>query len=400
MGRRVIWMVLDSAGVGELPDAAQFGDAGSDTFGHILKAYPDAGFENMKRLGLFRIPGTSFYKEETDTEIIGCYGKAAEISSGKDTTTGHWEMIGIHTKQPFPTYPNGFDREIIDAFIEKTGCKAVYGNKVSSGIPIIEEYGEAHMQTGYPIVYTSADSVFQIAASEEKVGLERLYRWCEIARGILVGRHGVGRVIARPFVRKGDGFERTTNRRDYAMLPPEDQVLQHLKKSGVTVAAVGKISDIFNGSGISCEVHTHGNADGLQKTKEYMESICEGLIFTNLVDFDMKYGHRRDTLGYKQALEEFDAWLGNILPKLNDEDILIVNADHGCDPTFKGSDHTREYIPILIYGKQCKKDVNLGIRTTFADIGQTVQEYLLGKEGEKRFADSEAIGTSFLRQIR
>lgn len=400
MGKRVIWIVLDSVGAGAAPDAERFGDAGADTLGHIIHACPDIKIPHMRKLGLCHIDGVSFrnvLEKQNDSDIIGCYGKAREMSDGKDTTTGHWEMIGIYTEQPFPTYPGGFPAEIIDAFIEQTGCGAVYGNKVASGIPIIAEYGESHMKTGYPIVYTSADSVFQIAASEEKVGLDRLYDMCQTARNILQGKHGVGRVIARPFIRKADGgFERTANRRDYALNPDADNVLMHLTSRGVRVAAVGKISDIFNGMGITESVHTASNADGMAKTEEYMQSVDAGLIFTNLVDFDMKYGHRRDVEGYRNALEEFDAWLGRILPALSEEDIFIIDADHGCDPTYKGSDHTREYIPFLLYGKSLKKGVNLGVRDTFADIGKTVEEYLLGEN----LKDTHAVGRSFLEDIR
>lgn len=406
MGKRVIWIVLDSVGAGELPDAEKYDDVGADTIGHILDTYPDAKLDNLRKLGLGKINDTSFVSD--DGECIGCYGKSMEMSNGKDTTTGHWEMIGIYTKKPFPTYPDGFPQEIIDEFIEKTGCGGIYGNKVASGVPIIMEYGEEHMQTGYPIIYTSADSVFQIAASEEKVGLDNLYNMCQIARDILQGEHGVGRVIARPFVRIKDtseqsvdvkpigAFERTANRRDYALKPSEDNILSHLKNAGKTVAAVGKISDIFNNVGITQEIHTTSNADGMQKTLDYMATVDEGLIFTNLVDFDMKYGHRRDTEGYKNALEEFDVWLGNMLPNLKEDDLLIINADHGCDPTFKGSDHTREYIPILMYGKNIKSDYNIGTLKSFADIGKTVEEYLLGDD---LVTETNAIGTSILEKI-
>ncbi len=400
MGRRVIWIVLDSAGAGEMPDADNYGDKGADTFGHILKTYPDSEFDNMARLGLFDIDETSFKGmnhgcKKTD-RIIGCYGKAREISNGKDTTTGHWEMIGLYTKIPFPTYPNGFPKEIIDEFIEKTGCGGVYGNKVASGTVIIQEYGDAHMETGYPIVYTSADSVFQIAASEEKVGLDNLYAMCETARKILQGKNNVGRVIARPFTATENGYERTTNRHDYALPPNKDNVLVHLQKKNIKTCGVGKIGDIFDNVGISEGIHTNGNTDGMNKTLEYMERIDEGLIFTNLVDFDSKYGHRRDVLGYKNALEEFDTWLGErLMPAMKDEDIAIINADHGCDPTFKGTDHTREYIPVLIYGKKLKKGTNLGVINSFADIGKTVEEYLLGNVIE----DTASIGESFLDKI-
>lgn len=400
MGKRVIWIVLDSVGAGALPDADKFNDVGADTLGHIIKSCPDINITNMRKLGLFRIDGTSFEdKGETGNQedhIIGCYGKAGEKSNGKDTTTGHWEMIGIHTENPFPTYPDGFPAEIVNEFIARTGCGAVYGNKVASGIPIIAEYGEEHMKTGYPIVYTSADSVFQIAASEEKVGLDKLYEMCRIAREILQGQHGVGRVIARPFVRKDDGFERTANRRDYALNPSSDNVLVRLREKDIHVAAVGKISDIFNGVGIESEVHTLSNADGMAKTEAYMNTVQSGLIFTNLVDFDMKYGHRRDIQGYKNALEEFDVWLGRILNELSDEDMLVINADHGCDPTYSGTDHTREYAPVLIYGKPFKQNINLGVLDSFADIGKTVEEYLTGEENTVE----NSIGSSFYRCIK
>lgn len=394
MGKRVIWVVIDSVGIGEEPDADKYGDVGSDTLGHIMSHYKDANFKNMCSLGLKAIDGTSIYDESTKSSVIGCYGRGRELSNGKDTTTGHWEMVGIHTKNPFPTYPNGFPDEIINEFIEKTGCKSIYGNKVASGVPIIQEYGPMHMETGYPIVYTSADSVFQIAASEEKVGLKRLYEMCQIARDMLQGEHGVGRVIARPFVKGNDQFVRTSNRKDYALNPDKDNVLVHLREHDVHVAAVGKISDIFNGVGIEQEVHTTGNTHGMLETERYMDTIDSGLIFTNLVDFDMVYGHRRDILGYKNALEEFDEWLGNIIPKLNEDDILIINADHGCDPSFKGSDHTREYIPVLLYGKKLKKGYDLGTLPTFADIGRTVLDYLVGD-----VANTDMIGTSFLNKI-
>lgn len=403
MAGRVIWIVLDSVGAGEAPDSERFGDEGADTLGHIIKRCPDIRIPNLKRLGLGKISGVSWSGRsfDQDVPVIGCYGKARELSNGKDTTTGHWEMIGIHTANPFPTYPDGFPQEVTDTFIRESGCGQIYGNKVASGVPIIAEYGEQHMETGYPIVYTSADSVFQIAASEERVGLERLYELCRIARNILQGEHGVGRVIARPFIRKADGgFERTANRRDYALMPDCDNVLVHLRERGVRVSAVGKISDIFNGVGITDSVHTTGNADGMAKTEAYLKQKAESvsdedkpqLIFTNLVDFDMKYGHRRDVEGYRLALEEFDRWLGVFLESLSEEDVLIINADHGCDPTYKGTDHTREYVPVLLYGKSLRQDVNLGVLESFADIGKTVEEYLLGGVVE----ESHTVGTSFL----
>ena len=396
MAKRVIWMVLDSVGCGEAPDADRFGDAGSDTIGHILKALPDTELPALKKMGLFCIDGTSFRDGQTDG-VTGCYGKARERSVGKDTTTGHWEMIGIHTATPFPTYPEGFPDEVMEAFVRETGCGGYYCNRPASGVAVINEYGDEHMKTGFPIVYTSADSVFQIAASEEKVGLDKLYEWCETARRILVGKHGVGRVIARPFVTASEGenrYVRTANRHDFALLPQDDNVLMHLKEKGVHVAAVGKIVDIFKGSGISTSVHTGSNDDGMEKTLEYMKEYDSGLIFTNLVDFDMIYGHRRDVKGYRDGLVAYDKWLGNVLDGLGEEDIIVMNADHGCDPTFKGTDHTREFIPVLIYGKRLKKGVNLSVRGTFADIGKTVEEYLTGE-----VKPGNTIGESFLSEI-
>ena len=394
MGKRVIWFVLDSAGCGEAPDADLFDDAGADTLGHILKAYPDAKLSNLRSMGLDLISGTSFRLPE-EHACIGAYGKARERSMGKDTTTGHFEMIGIHTAKPMPTYPGGFPEELIREFLDRIGVEGYYGNKVASGIPIIEEYIEEHMKTGYPIIYTSADSVFQIAASEEKVGLDTLYEWCREARALLQGEHGVGRVIARPFVLTEKGFERTSNRRDFALMPQEDNVLMHLKNAGKTVAAVGKISDIFAGSGITGEIHTTGNADGMRKTLDYMDTVEEGLIFTNLVDFDMLYGHRRDVKGYKEALEAFDSFLPTLFHRMKKEDLLIVTADHGNDPTFKGTDHTREYVPVLLYGAGVGKGIDLGILPSFADMGKTAEEYLLGACAESE----NTIGESFLKRI-
>lgn len=400
MGRRVFWIVLDSVGAGEMPDAKQFGDEGADTLGHIIASCPDVKLPNMCKLGLHKINGTSFKNYNKDVhEVIGCYGKSRELSNGKDTTTGHWEMIGIHTANPFPTFPNGFPQDLIDEFIEKTGCGAIYGNKVASGIPIIEEYIEEHLKTGYPIVYTSADSVFQIAASEEKVGLNRLYEMCQIARDMLQGERGVGRVIARPFVGTKDHFERTSNRKDYALEPTHDNILCKLQDAGIPVVAIGKISDIFHHVGISQAIHTDNNEDGMAKTTNQIRTLEQGLCFTNLVDFDMKYGHRRDLQGYKNGLEAFDQWLGKNLPLLRPDDLLVINADHGCDPTFKGSDHTREYIPILIYGKNIKKSFDLGIRETFGDIGATILEYLT--EGVvTNEPDNKIIGKSFWNLLR
>ena len=324
---------------------------------------------------------------------MGCFGKSRERSNGKDTTTGHWEMVGIYTKDAFPTYPNGFDDEIMKEFLEKTNLSGYLGNKVASGTAIIEELGQEHRKTGYPIIYTSADSVFQIAAHEEVIPLNRLYEICEVARKMLKGSHQVARVIARPFVGEKGSFVRTANRRDYSISPSSPNVLTILRDYGLLVAGVGKIEDIFNKVGITEAVHTKDNIDGVEQTLEFMKENREGLIFTNLVEFDSKWGHRRDVKGYYEGLVEFDKRLPAMIEAMGEEDILIINADHGCDPTFKGTDHTREYIPVLVYGKGLKKNVDLGVRDTFADIGQTILEYFNLPKGN-------LLGEGFLKEIR
>lgn len=389
--KRVIWIILDSVGAGEAPDSANFLDKGADTLGHIISEAPDIHIPNMTKLGLFCIDGTSF--EDKDKEIIksGVYGKAKELSSGKDTTIGHWEMIGVINEKPFPTYKDGFPDDIINEFIEKTKVPGVLGNCVASGTEIIKELGEEHIQTKKPIIYTSADSVFQIACHEDVYSPEELYEMCRVARKILTGDNSVARVIARPF----EGvypFARTANRRDFSLKPNENNVLSYLKKSGYEVAAVGKIEDIFANVGITQAVHTKDNEDGIDKTLDYMKSVKEGLIFTNLVEFDSKWGHRRDLQGYKKGLEDFDIRLQEVIDNMNEDDLLIINADHGCDPTYKGTDHTREYIPILTYSKKMKTSKNLGVLNSFADIGQTIGENFEMKE--------IPAGKSFLRIIR
>lgn len=371
MFKRVIWIILDSVGIGEAPDAAAFQDVGADTLGHIVEKR-GLFVPNMEKLGLFAIDGTRLPK--TEVVPIGAYGKAKELSNGKDTTTGHWEMTGIYTKQAFPTYPDGFPKEIVDAFLKETGCKGILGNHVASGTTIINELGDEHMRTGYPIVYTSADSVFQIAAHEDVIPVDSLYRICHIARGILTGKHGVARVIARPFVKEEGKYVRTSNRRDFSLKPSEKSLLPYLSEAGYRVTGVGKIEDIFCGAGIGDSVHTKNNSDGMDKTVDFMETQHDGLIFTNLVEFDSTWGHRRDLEGYAQGLESFDDRLGQVLFKLREDDLLIINADHGCDPTFRGTDHTREYIPVLMYHKGMQQGVNLGILDTFADIGATIAD--------------------------
>ena len=375
MFKRVIWIILDSVGIGELPDAQRFGDAGADTLGNIMKVRGKLDVPNLEKLGLFSIQDTRLPK--TNIVPIGAYGKAKELSNGKDTTIGHWEMIGIETKQAFPTYPDGFPKALIDDFVKRTGCNGVLGNCVASGTQIINELGDAHMRTGYPIVYTSADSVFQIAAHEDVISLEELYKMCETARTLLTGEHAVARVIARPFIKDdtadiGKQYARTANRRDFSLKPSEESLLCYLKDTGHQVTAVGKIEDIFCGVGIKDAVHTKDNMDGMKKTLDYMKTQDEGLIFTNLVEFDSTWGHRRDVEGYAKGLEDFDKALAKVLDNMREDDLLIINADHGCDPTFKGTDHTREYIPVLMYHKGMKQGVNLGVLDTFADIGATI----------------------------
>ncbi|MDE6759118.1 MAG: phosphopentomutase [Lachnospiraceae bacterium] len=373
MFKRIIWIILDSVGIGEAPDADAFGDVGADTLGNIIKTRGHIQIPYLEQLGLFSIDGTSL--PSMGVIPIGAYGKAKELSNGKDTTTGHWEMAGIYTKQAFPTYPMGFPKELMEDFVKRTGCKGYLGNIVASGTQIINELGNDHMKTGYPIIYTSADSVFQIAAHEEVIPLHDLYRMCEIARKeLLVGEHAVARVIARPFIREGSQYIRTPNRRDFSLKPASENLLSYLKDAGYQVTAVGKIEDIFCGVGIGDAVHTKNNMDGIEKTIDYMETQHEGLIFTNLVEFDSTWGHRRDVEGYAQGLETFDKGLGRILAKMQEEDLLIINADHGCDPTFRGTDHTREYIPVLMYHKKMEQGINLGILDTFADIGATIAD--------------------------
>ncbi|MCC0708320.1 phosphopentomutase [Clostridioides sp. ES-S-0190-01] len=372
---RVIWIVIDSVGIGALPDAENFGDSKDvSTLGNIFKEYPEIQIPNMRKLGIGNIDGVDFFEDEK--EPIGCFGKCKEMSQGKDTTTGHWEMTGIIVDKPFKTFEHGFSKEIIEEFEKKTGRKVV-GNKPASGTVIIDEYGEHQIKTGDVIVYTSADSVFQIAANEDVIPLEELYSMCKIAREIMMGDNAVARVIARPFIGKKTGeFVRTSNRRDYSLDPFEPTVLDNIKESGLEVLAVGKIEDIFNGKGITEAIHTKSNMDGVDETLKYMKQDNKGLIYSNLVDFDSKYGHRRDPEGYKKALEEFDNRLPEIMSNMREDDILIINADHGNDPTYKGTDHTREYIPVMIYGSKIKKGFNLGIKDTFADIGATVADIL------------------------
>lgn len=369
--KRVFLIVLDSFGIGEMPDAAEYGDKGTNTLLSVSKS-PYFSMENMKKLGLFNIDGVS-YEEKTE-KITGTIARMTEKSKGKDTTIGHWEIAGICSEKPLPTYPNGFPKEVLDEFSKKTG-RGILCNAPYSGTEVIKVYGKEHMETGKLIVYTSADSVFQIAAHEDIVPVETLYEYCEIAREILQGEHGVGRVIARPFVGIEGNFTRTSKRHDYSLMPPKTTMLDVLKENGKDVIAVGKIKDIFAGKGITEFVYTKGNEEGIERTLEYLEKDFEGLCFINLVDYDMLYGHRNDIDGYAKALAYFDEKLPEMIGKLKEDDILMITADHGCDPGYTVStDHSREYTPFLMYGKTVVPK-NLGTRDSFADIAATVLDY-------------------------
>jgi phosphopentomutase len=383
---RVIWIVLDSVGIGAMPDAAEYGDAGSDTLGNIARQRP-LHLPNLCALGLANIkPLTGL---APSAEPSGAYGKCALASPGKDTTTGHWEMVGIHLQKPFPLFPHGFPPDVMNEFESRIGRHAI-GNKAASGTEIIKELGDEHVRTGSPIVYTSADSVFQVAAHEDVIPLFELYKICETAREILRGPYEVGRVIARPFTGEPGAFTRTTNRHDYAVPPPKGMLLDQLAARDIDVYSIGKIFDVFLGRGIREYVKTKSNADGLAKTLEAMNEVERGLIFVNLVDFDQQYGHRNDVEGYARALEEVDKWLPEFGSKLRPGDLAIFTADHGCDPTTPSTDHSREYVPLLAYGPSVKHGGNLGTRASLSDIGQTVAE---------NFGAQIVVGESFLSQI-
>lgn len=390
MINRVILIVMDSVGVGHLPDAERFNDDRTDTLLHIYQQTGRLDIPNLCALGLGKISAVGCKTQE----IVGCYGKMGEQSPGKDTTTGHWEIAGLVLDSAFPTYPNGFPLDIIEAFEKKIG-KKILGNYPRSGTKIIEELGEKHLKTGRPIVYTSADSVFQIAAHEDIIPLENLYEYCRIARSILSGQHAVGRVIARPFMGTPGKFERhNAARKDFSETPPAETLLDLLEKKRFVTVGIGKIGDLFGHRGLSAEIHTHSNEDGVDRTLESMEKYRKkkGLIFVNLVDFDMLYGHRRNVAGYAEALEAFDRRIPQMLQAMSPEDLLMITADHGCDPSHNvHTDHTREYVPLLVYGKAIKKDIDLGIRSTFADCGQTIAD-ILG-------AGKLASGKSFKRDI-
>ena len=383
---RVILLVLDSVGVGELPDAAAYGDQGSNTLGNIAKAVP-LEIPALESLGIGRVVDTGSKSHEAP---LGAYGRMAERSAGKDSVTGHWEIAGLVLDRPFPTFPHGFPAEVIAEFERRIGRSSL-ANTVASGTVIIEQLGDEHLRTGKPIVYTSADSVFQIAAHEDIVPVEELHRWCEIAYEIVGRGMGVGRVIARPFIGSAGAFRRTANRRDFALEPFAPTLLDILKTRGLPVVAIGKIEDLFAGRGITTAVHTASDEEGMDEVERAMESTARGLIFANLVDFDTLYGHRNDVAGYAANLEKFDRRLREFLPKLRPSDMLIVTADHGNDPTTPSTDHSREHVPLLIHGAAVKRGIDLGTRETYADLGQTIADLFR--------APALPNGTSFLPAI-
>lgn len=386
MFRRVIWIVLDGVGVGEMSDAAGYGDSGSDTLGNLARVRP-LQLPNLCRLGLGNL------KPLTGLPPVpapgAAYGRCALASPGKDSTTGHWEMAGIHLQKAFPIYPRGFPKDLINEF-ERRIARSTLGNCAASGTDIIQRLGPEHMRTGSPIVYTSADSVFQIAAHEEVIPLWELYKVCETAREILRGPHEIGRVIARPFMGTPGSFVRTPNRKDYAVPPPQGMLLDQLDARDVFVYAIGKVFEVFVGRGIRDYAKTKNNADGMARTLEALTEIDNGLVFVNLVDFDQEYGHRNDVAGFAAALEHFDAWLPEMLGRLEEQDLAIITADHGCDPTTASTDHSREYVPLLVHGRRARGGVDLGLRSTLSDIGQTVAQ-IFGARLEH--------GVSFLQSI-
>jgi phosphopentomutase len=386
MFQRIIWIVLDSVGIGAMPDAAAYGDVGSDTLGNLARVRP-MQLPNLCALGLGNIKPMAGLPAASRPE--GAFGRSALASPGKDTTTGHWEMAGIHLAKPFPLYPDGFPREVMAEFEARIG-RSTLGNQAASGTEIIRELGEEHVRTGSPIVYTSADSVFQIAAHEEVIPLWELYKMCETAREILRGPHEVGRVIARPFVGSPGAFTRTSNRHDYAVPPPKGMLLDRLAEAGVPVHSVGKIIDIFLGRGITTYEKTKSNADGMAKTLAALGDVERGLIWVNLVDFDSLFGHRNDVEGYARALEEADAWLPELRAQLRPDDLVMLTADHGCDPTTPSTDHSREYVPVLACGPRVRGGEDLGIRPTLADMGQSIAA---------NFGTSLSVGQSFIPWI-
>ena len=389
---KLILIVLDSVGVGELPDAGVYGDKGTNTISHVAQQVGGLRLPNLAALGLGNI--TNIKGVSRNKAAIGCFGKMAEASEGKDSTTGHWEIAGIITRQAFPLYPNGFPKKLLEKFLRVTGCNGYLGNKPASGTEIIKELGDEHVHTGFPIVYTSGDSVFQIAAHQDVIPLERLYEICQKTREqVVVDEHRVGRVIARPFIGVTGNYIRTPYRRDYAVEPPAETVLDVLHANGVSTIGIGKIDDLFSGRGLQEKIHIKSNAEGIEEIIKVGKTMQSGFLMANLVDFDMLYGHRQDAKGYAKALEEFDAKLPEIQKCIGDNDILILTADHGNDPTDQSTDHTREYVPLLCYTRNGKKNVNLGVRSSFADVGKTVAEFF-------NAANAQSLsGQSFLANI-
>lgn len=387
MAKRVFLIVLDSVGIGEMPDSAEYGDEGSNTLAACYRS-GQLSVPRMETMGLFNIQGVGY--GQPTAHPTAAFGRLAEASKGKDTTIGHWEIAGIISPRPLPTYPEGFPQEILDQLSARTGRK-ILCNKPYSGTEVLKDYGPEHMRTGDLIVYTSADSVMQIAAHEEVIPVEELYRICGIAREIMQGEHGVGRIIARPFVGEAGAFTRTANRHDFSLTPPGTTMLDLISAAGLASIGVGKIYDIFAGKGITEFVRTKSNRDGMERTIEYADKDFEGLCFVNLVDFDMVYGHRNNVPGYTAALNEFDGQLGDLLEHLREEDLLLITADHGCDPSTPSTDHSREHTPVLLYGKNIREGVDLKTRTGFCDIAATVLEYL--------GLPVEVEGKSFLSQV-
>jgi len=382
--------VLDGVGIGALPDASAYGDTGTNTLGNISRAVGRLALPNLERLGLGNIASVQGVLRVDAAE--GCYGKMAERSKGKDSTTGHWEIAGIITDRPFPVYPEGFPEKVVQRFLDVTGVAKVLGNKAASGTEIIKELGDEHVRTGYPIVYTSADSVFQIAAHEEVIPLRRLYELCQLARKkVLVDEHAVGRVIARPFLGTSGTYSRTTNRRDFSVEPPRATLLDLLARAGIETVAVGKIDDLFAGRGLKRKLHTKSNTEGVEEIIHAVRAMESGFVMANLVDFDVQYGHRQDPKGFALELEKFDRELPRIQESMNDDDLLMITADHGNDPTDASTDHSREFVPLLCWSRRGKSNVDLGVRATFADVGQTVADFF-GLDASDKLAGKSFLG--------
>lgn len=387
--KRVIVIVLDGVGAGEAPDAAAYGDVGSNSLANTARAVNGLNLPHMEKIGLGWITGIQGVPPHR--AATGAYGKMQPKSAGKDTVCGHWELMGVHLPRPFPTYPNGFPQEVVAEFERRTGCQ-ILGNRPASGTQIIQELGQEHLRTGKPIVYTSADSVFQIAAHEEVIPIQELYRMCVLAREILIGEHAVGRVIARPFIGEHPGdFRRTERRKDYPLQPPSATVMDRLVASGREVYAVGKIDDIFARRGITQSNHTPDNEASTLAMLEYLKEDFSGLLFVNLIEFDMIFGHRNDPQGYAAALERFDAYLPEVIRSMRATDLAIITADHGVDPTTPGSDHSREFVPVLIFGSQVRPNTNLGLRQSLGDVAATISEIFS--------LEPPSIGKSFLREV-